>query len=233
MSRSIHPSRKHDRDIFLPNVTGSVPPIHSMKTSQVLASGITIRQDIRDAVRAVLFETGFEGWEYATHGGTLFVVNYQGKVYGVTCAHVLKDFNWNQLVVTDRKTGTGIAGLKTVCYPSSPRDAAVDADILDVAVIEFADDIGPDFPIASARSRTLAHTARSSSTGTTTITATAELASGRRPPWHRCGTDRATRHHARCRVRRPSHPLQGRRSEAAGAPYRRLDQSTEKATNTV
>jgi hypothetical protein len=116
-----------------------------MKTSQVLASGITIRQDIRDAVRAVLFETGFEGWEYATHGGTLFVVNYKGKVYGVTCAHVLKDFKWNQLVVTERKIGTKKAGLRTVGYPSSPRGAAVDTDILDVAVIEFADDVGSDF----------------------------------------------------------------------------------------
>jgi hypothetical protein len=116
-----------------------------MTTSQVLASGITIRQDIRDAVRAVLFETGFEGWEYATHGGTMFIVNYEGRVYGVTCAHVLKDFSWNQLVVTDRKTGSKRAGLKTVGYPSSPRGAAVDTDILDVAVIEFADDVGADF----------------------------------------------------------------------------------------
>jgi hypothetical protein len=116
-----------------------------MKTSQVLASGITIRQDIRDAVRAVLFETGFEGWDYTTHGGTLFVVNYACRVYGVTCAHVLKDFNWNQLVVTERKIGTKMAGLKAVGYPSSPRDAAVGTDILDVAVIEFADEVGPDF----------------------------------------------------------------------------------------
>jgi hypothetical protein len=131
---------------FSANMPRSTQPnAFTMKVTQVLASGITIRQDIRDAVRAVLFETGFEGWEYATHGGTLFVVNYEGKVYGVTCTHVLKDFSWNQLVVTERRIGTTRAGLKTVGYPSSPRDAAVGTDILDIAVIEFADDVGPGF----------------------------------------------------------------------------------------
>jgi hypothetical protein len=116
-----------------------------MKSTQVLASGVTIRQDFRDAIRAVFFQTGIEDWEYATHGGTLFVVNYQGKVYGVTCGHVRKDFEWRQLVVTDKKIGTRAAGLKNVCYPSSPRHSAVDTDIEDLAVIEFADDIGPTF----------------------------------------------------------------------------------------
>jgi len=116
-----------------------------MKKTQVLASGVTIRQDFREAVRAVFFQTGVEYWQYATHGGTLYVVNHQGKVYGVTCGHVRKDFEWRQIVITDKKIGTRAAGLKNVYYPSTPRHAAVGTDIEDLAVIEFADDVGPTF----------------------------------------------------------------------------------------
>ena len=57
--------------------------------------------------------------------------------------------------------------------------------------------------------------------------------SGRRPRRHRRGADRATRHHTRHRVHRPSHALQGRRPEAAGTTHRSLDQSTEKGANTA
>jgi hypothetical protein len=121
-----------------------------MRRTQVLASSIIIRQDFRDAVRAVFFQTGVEGCEYATHGGTLFVVSYNGKVYGVTCRHVLQDFEWCQLVVTDQRFGTRAAGLKFVCYPSSPCDSAVGTDIEDLAVIEFADGFGPEFFVDKA-----------------------------------------------------------------------------------
>ena len=75
---------------------------------------------------------------------------YQGKPYGLTCRHVLKDFTWPQLVVTDKRFGRQIAGLQAVAYPSQPRDAAIDTDILDIAVIQFSDDVGgaffPDAP---------------------------------------------------------------------------------------
>lgn len=116
-----------------------------MRVTQTLASGLFIRQDFRDAVRFVFFDTGHDAWQYATHGGTMFVVRFGGSNYALTCKHVLQDFDWRQLVVTNEKGGTKIAGLKAVFYPSQPKGAAVDSDILDVAVVQFSDDIGSDY----------------------------------------------------------------------------------------
>lgn len=112
-----------------------------MRVTQTLASGVLIRQDFRTAARFVFFDTGLDEWTYATHGGTMFVVLYKGKPYGLTCRHVLKDFQWQQLVVTDQRQGGQIASLRSIAYPSQPKDAAVDTDILDVAVIQFSDDV--------------------------------------------------------------------------------------------
>jgi hypothetical protein len=63
-----------------------------MRQTQVLSSGLTIRQDFAEAVRPVFFQTEHEEFLYATHGGTLFLVVFNGRVYGVTCAHVFGDF---------------------------------------------------------------------------------------------------------------------------------------------
>ena len=115
------------------------------RVTQTLASGTVIRQDFAAATRMVLFDSGMKEWQYATHGGTLFIVIYRGKPYAVTCRHVLQDFNWHQLVVTDTRNGRAIAGLKSVAYPSQPREAATDTDLLDVTVIEFSDDIDASF----------------------------------------------------------------------------------------
>ena len=53
------------------------------KIEQRLSTGITVRQDFKDSVRFVFFWTGFEGWEYATHGGTAFVVNFRGRPFAL------------------------------------------------------------------------------------------------------------------------------------------------------
>ncbi|MCC7252371.1 hypothetical protein [Hyphomicrobium sp.] len=116
-----------------------------MRVTQQLASGVIVRQDFRTATRFVFFDTGLDYWQYATHGGTLFVVTYAGRPYALTCRHVLKDFEWRQIVVTNARMGRNIAGLKTVAYPSRPTEEAVGSDILDVALIEFSDDIRADF----------------------------------------------------------------------------------------
>src|SRR6266852_9221072 len=73
----------------------------TMKITQTLRSGIALQQDFRDSVRFVMFETGLEGWEYATHGGTAFVVNFHGKLFGLTCRHCFGDFDWRQLSLTE------------------------------------------------------------------------------------------------------------------------------------
>lgn len=116
-----------------------------MLVNQTLESGTLIRQDFRDAVRFVMFETGYEGFDYATHGGTLFVVVFRGRPYGVTCAHVKGDFEWRQLVVTDSKFGRAFAQPSAIYRPSSPTEHAVDSDVLDLAIIEFVGDVGPAF----------------------------------------------------------------------------------------
>lgn len=115
------------------------------RVTQSLASGLIIRQDYREAVRFVMFDTGLPEWQYAFHGGTLFVVVFRGVPYGLTCGHVRQDFEWEQLIVTNTRYGRGIAGLSAVFHASSPKGAAVDTDILDVAVIQFSDDLTPAY----------------------------------------------------------------------------------------
>lgn len=116
-----------------------------MRVTQTLASGMTIRQDFRAATRFVFFDTGNEQWQYATHGGTMFVVLYKDKPYALTCRHVLNDFSWDQLVVTDQRQAKQIAGLRSVAYPNQPKDGAIDTDLLDTAVIQFSDDVDASF----------------------------------------------------------------------------------------
>jgi len=108
---------------------------------QKLSSGVVIRQDFQKAVRFVMFETGVEGYEYATHGGTMFIVNFHGRPFGLTCAHVKGDFEWRHLVVADTKRGRNVAGLSAVYRPSRPASDAIGSDILDLAVVEFSPDI--------------------------------------------------------------------------------------------
>lgn len=116
-----------------------------MQVTQKLASGIIVRQDFKDCARFVMFETEFEGWEYATHGGTLFVVSYRGQVFGLTCKHVFGDFNWRQLCVTDERVGRNMAGLSSILYPSSPRGDAAETDVVEITVVRFSSDVDASF----------------------------------------------------------------------------------------
>ena len=59
--------------------------------------------------------------------------------------HVLKDFGWHQLAVTDQRQGRQVAGLRSVAYPSLTMRLAIDTDLLDVAVIQFSDDVDAAF----------------------------------------------------------------------------------------
>jgi len=70
------------------------------RVEQTLASGTIIRQNFKTSTRFIFYDTGFEGWPHGTHGGTLFVVLYRGKPYGLTCRHVFGTYDWHQLLVT-------------------------------------------------------------------------------------------------------------------------------------
>jgi hypothetical protein len=104
--------------------------------------------DISASVRAMLFATEFEEHPYATHGGTLFVVCFQGKLFGITCRHVFGDFPAEGLLVTQEKQGrqgSRFAAIQGIRYPSAPRRDAVDTDIIDLCVVEFSKEVTPDF----------------------------------------------------------------------------------------
>ncbi len=91
-----------------------------MNRRQCLSTGAEIVQDIRRAIRPMLFQTDIQGFEYATHGGTLFVVVYRGRPYGITCRHCFGDFELTdlQLVVAGSdfpKKGEQPAAIATLC----------------------------------------------------------------------------------------------------------------------
>ena len=44
---------------------------------------------MRDVAQLVLIESDVEGYEYFTHGGTVTLVEYCDKIYGLTAKHVL------------------------------------------------------------------------------------------------------------------------------------------------
>jgi hypothetical protein len=113
----------------------------------------TTRQDFATSVRPILFNTGMDEFQYATHGGSAFVVGYEGRPYAITCRHVFKDFDEGQLTIFGAVSpikGDKPARVKTVCYPTSPKASAVDTDVTDFCVIEFEDTVTTDFFDGSA-----------------------------------------------------------------------------------
>jgi hypothetical protein len=99
-------------------------------------------REFRTSVRFPIFETGYEEWPYATEGGTLFLVTFRERVFALTCRHVLGSFDWRQLRVTEAKFGKMFAPIRGLVYPSDPKGEAIDTDILDIALIEFAPEVG-------------------------------------------------------------------------------------------
>jgi hypothetical protein len=111
-----------------------------------LSSGLIIRQDFAEAVRPIFFQTDHEEFVYVSHGGTMFLVSYRGRAFGITCRHVFGDFEPSKLFVTqekDAKKGSKPARVSAVAYPNSPRGGAQGTDVEDFCVIEFSD--SPDF----------------------------------------------------------------------------------------
>jgi hypothetical protein len=100
---------------------------------------------LKAASRLVMFETETPNYEIATSGGTLFLVLYEGRPYGITAKHNKHSFEWKDLLVTDTKFGKNSAGLAAVHYAAKPTLSAIGSDIMDVAVVTFPDDITQDF----------------------------------------------------------------------------------------
>lgn len=109
---------------------------------------------IGDAVRPVFFQTDYEEFLYATDGGTLFLVRFKGRIYGITARHVFtgNGFEPNRLFVTQEKyakKGTPPAPVTGIYHPSAPHGAAAGTDIGDLCVIEFDEGMADDFFMAS------------------------------------------------------------------------------------
>ena len=119
-----------------------------MRVSQQLPSGLIVHQDFRTSIRAAFYDTGYEEFPYGTNDGTLFIVNFRGRPYGLTCKHVLNGIDLSRLLITPTRLGNQgdpFARLKGSACPSSPTDDAEGTDITDVCVLEFHDDVDVAF----------------------------------------------------------------------------------------
>lgn len=113
-----------------------------MPVTQHLKSGLTIRQDFRDAARLVFFATDDADLPFWSPGGTAFVVNYQSRPYVVTCKHILDQAQLGaEPVITDQKFGRTPIKAAFVHGVRDPTGEILDADMGDVAVIDFADEV--------------------------------------------------------------------------------------------
>ncbi len=98
-------------------------------------------------IRLVFFQTELEDYPHATHGGTLFIVRFFGRLYGITC-NVFQDFPPDNLHVTPEllpKKGLVSAKVQNLGYASALGGIAARTDLSDVCIIEFVSDIAPDF----------------------------------------------------------------------------------------
>jgi hypothetical protein len=99
------------------------------------------------SVRPVLFQTDLEDFQYATDGGTLFIVSYRGRPYGVTCNHVMKSFGYDDLAIfgsfnfAKGAAGANIKGYYRHGSSASNTDNTEGADVRDICIIVFADEV--------------------------------------------------------------------------------------------
>ena len=99
-------------------------------------------------MRPILFYTGIDDFQYATHGGTAFVVSYNSRPYAVTCRPVFKDFEDGQLTFFGAQflsQGHKSAKVKTIYYASSPTESAANSGVNDFCIIEFDEAVSRDF----------------------------------------------------------------------------------------
>jgi len=105
-------------------------------------------RDYTLSIRPVFFQTELEEFRYATNGGTMFVVEFASKMYGLTCRHVIGDFRGPDMFVGPTqipRIGDPPAYIDKLAYPKNPSEAAVDSDLLDIALLTFHESITPEF----------------------------------------------------------------------------------------
>ncbi len=96
---------------------------------------------IKRAVRPLLFRTSEPDYPSATNGGTATIIQTDnGRVFALYCQHSAKSFQWQDLLVSNRRSGGSAANLQRALHVGGPIDHAVGSDLLDIAVVELAQD---------------------------------------------------------------------------------------------
>jgi hypothetical protein len=99
-----------------------------MWTLQALSAGGLLWQDFRSAIRPVFFDTDIVEWRYASHGGTLFLVEHRERVFALTCSHVFGDLRDDRLFISGGKfpkKGAQPAPCKSARGPAQDRRPTV------------------------------------------------------------------------------------------------------------
>jgi len=135
-------------------MTGAPKEIVEIVGRPAPLSGGAQHHGIGDAVRPVFYVTEYEEFLYATDGGTLFLVRFEGRIYAITARHVFtgNGFEPNRLFVTREKyarRGTPPAPVAGIYRTSAPHGAAAGTDINDLCVIEFDEVMEDDFFMSS------------------------------------------------------------------------------------
>jgi hypothetical protein len=92
-------------------------------------------QDIRLAVRPILYDTGYNNVPYS-FSGTMFVVAYLERCFGVTCRHVLGKDGIHHLIVFE--AADPVKGMTPLLIRGLHRIDSPDlGELNDIAVIEF------------------------------------------------------------------------------------------------
>jgi hypothetical protein len=120
----------------------------SMTEQAGTVSPATLQELLLAPVRPVFFDTGSDGWRYGTHGGTLFLAMYKGRVFGLTCKHVFGDFDFGQLFVSGERhpqRGAMPARIQGQYCPGEPTGQAQGTDAGDLCAIEFGDEVQSSF----------------------------------------------------------------------------------------
>lgn len=122
-----------------------------MITREMVTCGLLPSRRAMASVRPVFFRTDYPPWHYATHGGTLFLVERMGRILGLTCKHVFRGFEVAGLVVPQRtqlRKGLPSAPIRRVVSLEAP--PADDTDLPDLCMIEFGPEATSEFFLGTA-----------------------------------------------------------------------------------
>lgn len=113
-----------------------------------LSTGIWISQDLYEATRFPVFSTSIADWPVASHGGTLFLIRRNGRLFGISPRHIVgqgkqDQFNFRDILIYQRNReprGSQLNYLAAshVAIPNEDEATGPD-DAFDLLLWEFED----------------------------------------------------------------------------------------------